>query len=298
MSNFKWTRKQIVTGFDFDRPDIKEIILATVDKPDKHNLKPGNTPKATIKCPICLAEKGWCHLYEECLVPTPSPDKETPIIGYHMDPEGHILRVSSPTPLKTEHKEENCPYCHDNNPDCVVCHAPKTEPKEECKHNNILDSDDDFKCMDCGKSLVVKLKPTALKTDKPKEECKHDWRQDKTAEGYINCVKCGAVEKITQPIPLKTKPERSQWKYDLALLMGKLVGPRDAGFDKPLEDFIEKLLPEPVKSKPEIEKMNVPKDTSFQGYTTVHWFEKMNELIDRVNFLSAEGKKVKDLDNK
>jgi hypothetical protein len=36
--------------------------------------------------------------------------------------------------------------------------------------------------------------------------------------------------------------ERPQWKCDLALLMGKLVGRRDADFDTPLEEFIDKLL--------------------------------------------------------
>jgi len=36
--------------------------------------------------------------------------------------------------------------------------------------------------------------------------------------------------------------ERPQWKCDLAILMGKLVGRRDVEFDLPLEQFIEHLL--------------------------------------------------------
>ena len=34
-----------------------------------------------------------------------------------------------------------------------------------------------------------------------KKECKHDWRQDKTTEGFINCVKCGKMEELKQVSP-------------------------------------------------------------------------------------------------
>jgi len=42
--------------------------------------------------------------------------------------------------------------------------------------------------------------------DKPqqepnKKECEHDWRSDKTVEDYMNCVKCGKIEKISQQEP-------------------------------------------------------------------------------------------------
>lgn len=43
--------------------------------------------------------------------------------------------------------------------------------------------------------------------------------------------------------------ERPQWKCDLALLMGKLVGWRNADFDTPLEDFITDLLKEAVEAE-------------------------------------------------
>lgn len=36
--------------------------------------------------------------------------------------------------------------------------------------------------------------------------------------------------------------ERPQWKCDLAIIMGKLVGHRNADFDTPVEDFISQLL--------------------------------------------------------
>ena len=36
--------------------------------------------------------------------------------------------------------------------------------------------------------------------------------------------------------------ERPQWKCDLAIIMGKLFGYRNADFDTPVEDFISTLL--------------------------------------------------------
>lgn len=33
------------------------------------------------------------------------------------------------------------------------------------------------------------------------EKCDHDWRSDKTAEGYINCQKCGKMTELKQESP-------------------------------------------------------------------------------------------------
>lgn len=55
-----------------------------------------------------------------------------------------------------------------------VLATKETKPKKECEHNNISDSDDDFRCMDCGKSLVVKLTPPTPPVS-----------EDKTVEGKI-----------------------------------------------------------------------------------------------------------------
>lgn len=40
-----------------------------------------------------------------------------------------------------------------------------------------------------------------------KEECIHDWRQDKTVEGYINCVACGLNKKLEQISSPQNKEE-------------------------------------------------------------------------------------------
>jgi hypothetical protein len=36
------------------------------NKIKKTNLKLGEMVRATKKCKLCLAEKGWVHLYKEC----------------------------------------------------------------------------------------------------------------------------------------------------------------------------------------------------------------------------------------
>ena len=48
--------------------------------------------------------------------------------------------------------------------------------------------------------------------------------------------------KTTREVKREEHNERPQWKCDLAILMGKLVGRRDVEFDLPLEQFIEHLL--------------------------------------------------------
>jgi hypothetical protein len=153
--------------------------------------------------------------------------------------------------------------------------------------------------------IEIEIKATPLKADKPKEIERSGW--------HI-CNRCGAkfyvIHAISESGALcndcfdgfikETHPElkkRPEWekKFD-KLFTRKSKGLEDKGeyrddwfvretTSRQVKDFIRSLLLEPVKTKPEIEKLPTT------DYLSHDWpgnmFSKLNELIDRVNILSS-----------
>ena len=74
------------------------------------------------------------------------------------------------------------------------------------------------------------------------------------------------------------REERPKWKCDLALLMGKLVGPRDASFDQPLEDFIQQLLSSSVSKAIEEQEKKLRKIFEKQSDANFQMYEKLKEM--------------------
>jgi hypothetical protein len=153
---------------------------------------------------------------------------------------------------------------------------PKGKPKE-CDHKNTLGIGE-TECTVCGKSFLKTetkecqqcLYPDqkgvhTCGIDKSKEECKccrGVGRIKKAMSNYwTDCFMCGATGKNLDTLPFNPKPKIERINLQQIFLI-------DVSTDEKVRtSFIE------VESK-------------------------INEIIDRVNSLSAEGKKVKYLDNK
>lgn len=87
---------------------------------------------------------------------------------------------------------------------------------------------------------------TSKTTPEKREICNREFEPG-SYEFTDSCAYCGHYCLSHNP-PISTKPEnqeespkKPQWECDLAIIMGKLVGWREADFDQPLIDFVRKV---------------------------------------------------------